>query len=78
MTDIIERDPLVEAARARLQEAALKLCAKIDPLDVASSYLVVGMVILARQIGKEPAGKYLRKLAAELEGDNAPGWGGSA
>ena len=54
----IERDPIVEEARERLQEIATKLCTRIDPLDVGSSYLVIGMVLLAGQIGREGAGKY--------------------
>jgi hypothetical protein len=29
-------------------------------------------------MGKEGAGKYMRELATELEGDNDPSWGGHA
>jgi hypothetical protein len=36
------------------------------------------MVLLAGQIGREGAGKYLRELASELEGDTDPAWGGRA
>jgi hypothetical protein len=74
----IERDPIVEEARARLQETASKLCARIDPLDVAATFLVIGMVLLAGQIGKEGGARYLRELATELEGDTDPSWGGHA
>ena len=77
-TTTIERDPKIEEARARLQQVATKLCTRIDPLDVGGSYLAIGTALVTGVMGKAGAGRYLRELAAELDGDNDPGWGGSA
>ncbi len=78
MTDKIQRDPLVEAARARIDQLAVKMCAKIDPLHVAGTFLTVGVALVTGVMGKEGAAHYMHELAAELDGDDDPGWGGHA
>ena len=78
MADQADRDPKVEDIRRRLGDVATQLCTRIDPVDVAATYLTTGMVILARQIGKEAAGEYMRAMAAELEADDDQCWGGRA
>lgn len=74
----IERDPIVEEARERLQLTATKLCTRIDPLHVGGTFLSIGMALLVGVGGKEFAGRYLRELATELDGDDDPSWGGRA
>ena len=74
----IPRDPKIEEARARLQQVATKLCTRIDPLDIGGTFLAIGMALVVGVMGKDGAGKYMRALAAELDGDDDPSWGGSA
>jgi len=73
-----QRNPQVEAARARLQEVATRLCTRLDPLDVAGSYLAIGVALVAGKLGKDGAAKYLRELAHELDEESDAGWGGNA
>ncbi len=77
-TEEVQRDPDIEEARARLQQVATKLCTRIDPLDIGGTFLAIGMALVVGVMGKDGAGRYLRELAAELDGDDDPSWGGSA
>jgi len=73
-----QRDPNVEAARARLDQLAIKLCTRMDPLDVGGTFLAIGMSLVTGVMGKSGAANYMHQLAAELADDEDPGWGGAA
>jgi hypothetical protein len=78
MTNETERDPQVEEARARLQDVATRLCARLSPLDVAGSFAGIAATILAETLGREKAATYLRDLGDALADDEDLGWGGRA
>jgi hypothetical protein len=70
----MERDPVVEEARERLGAVASKMCRRIDPLDVAGSFLAIGMIVLVTDIGRDGAAEYMARLTKELQGDDPVEW----